>query len=45
MPHPQDTAIAHVATLAGGEPADPSWRVTLHLHPAGSWPGHRSCSS
>jgi hypothetical protein len=22
-------AIAHVATLATGEPADPSWRVTL----------------
>jgi Protein of unknown function (DUF3626) len=33
MPHPQDEAIAHVATLAGGEPADPSWRVTLHFHP------------
>jgi hypothetical protein len=33
MPHPQDTAIAHVATLAGGGPADPSWRVTLHFHP------------
>lgn len=33
MPHPQDTAIAHVAALAAGEPADPSWRVTLHFHP------------
>ena len=33
MPHPQDKAIAHVATRAGGEPADPSWRVTLHFHP------------
>ena len=33
MPHPQDKAIAHVATLAAGEPADPSWRVTLHFHP------------
>jgi hypothetical protein len=33
MPHPQDKAIAHVAALAGGEAADPSWRVTLHFHP------------
>lgn len=33
MPHPQDKAIAHVTTLAGGGPADPSWRVTLHFHP------------
>jgi Protein of unknown function (DUF3626) len=33
MPHPQDKAIAHVAELAAGEPADPSWRVTLHFHP------------
>ena len=33
MPHPQDKAIAHVATLAAGKPADPSWRVTLHFHP------------
>jgi hypothetical protein len=22
-----------VTTLATGEPADPSWRVTLHFHP------------
>jgi hypothetical protein len=33
MPHPQDKAIAHVTKLAAGEPADPSWRVTLHFHP------------
>jgi hypothetical protein len=33
MRHPQDKAIAHVATLAAREPADPSWRVTLHFHP------------
>jgi Protein of unknown function (DUF3626) len=33
MPLPQDRAIAHVATLAAGGPADPSWRVTLHFHP------------
>lgn len=33
MPHPQDKAIAHVAALAAGEPADPAWRVTLHFHP------------
>jgi hypothetical protein len=33
MPHPQDKAIAHVAALAAGGPADPSWRVTLHFHP------------
>ncbi|MGH3263424.1 MAG: hypothetical protein ACRDNS_15685 [Trebonia sp.] len=33
MPNPQDTAIAHVAMLAAGGPADPSWRVTLHFHP------------
>lgn len=26
-------AIAHVATLADGGPADPSWRVTPHFHP------------
>ena len=31
--HPQEKAIAHVATLAAGEPPDPSWRVTLHFHP------------
>lgn len=33
MPHPYELAIAHVATLAAGEPVDPSWRVTLHFHP------------
>jgi hypothetical protein len=33
MPQPQDQAIAHVAALADGGPADPSWRVTLHFHP------------
>ena len=32
MPHPQEKAIAH-AELSAGEPADPSWRVTLHFHP------------
>ena len=30
---PFQKAIAHVATLAEGGPADPSWRVTLHFHP------------
>jgi hypothetical protein len=29
----QGKAIAHVTTLATGQPADPSWRVTLHFHP------------
>jgi hypothetical protein len=33
MPDPQERAIAHVTTLATGEPVDPSWRVTLHFHP------------
>jgi hypothetical protein len=33
MPHPQERAIAHVASLAAGEPVDPSLRVTLHFHP------------
>jgi hypothetical protein len=33
MHYPHAKAIAHVATLAAGEPADPSWRVTLHFHP------------
>ncbi len=33
MPQPQEAAIAHVATPATGEPADPAWRVTLHFHP------------
>jgi len=26
-------AVEHVAALSAGEPADPSWRVTLHFHP------------
>jgi hypothetical protein len=26
-------ALAHVAGAADGDPADPSWRVTLHFHP------------
>lgn len=29
----QDRAIAHVSSLAQGEPIDPSLRVTLHFHP------------
>jgi hypothetical protein len=33
MPHPQERAIAHVTSLAAGEPADASWRVTMHFHP------------
>jgi Protein of unknown function (DUF3626) len=33
MPRSQERAIAYVAMLATGEPADPSWRVTLHFHP------------
>ena len=33
MPHSPEQAIAHVTTLATGEPIDPSWRVTLHFHP------------
>ena len=33
MPHPQQRAIAHVTSLATGEPVDPSLRVTLHFHP------------
>jgi hypothetical protein len=33
MSPPHSRAIAHVTTLATGEPADPSWRVTLHFHP------------
>jgi Protein of unknown function (DUF3626) len=33
MPHPHERAIAYVATLATGEPVDPSLRVTLHFHP------------
>jgi Protein of unknown function (DUF3626) len=30
---PDRLAIAHVEGLATGEPADPTWRVTLHFHP------------
>jgi hypothetical protein len=30
---PDKRAIAHVAVLADGGPADPAWRVTLHFHP------------
>ena len=33
MPCPRERAIAHVTKLATGEPADPSWRATLHFHP------------
>ena len=33
MAQPHDRAIAHIATLAAGDPADPAWRVTLHFHP------------
>jgi hypothetical protein len=33
MAHPQERAIAHVRSLATGESADPSLRVTLHFHP------------
>ena len=33
MPHLQERAIAHVTSLATGEPVDPSLRVTLHFHP------------
>ncbi|MGW5362051.1 DUF3626 domain-containing protein [Actinopolymorpha pittospori] len=33
MSHPQRRAIAHVASLAEGEPVDASFRVTLHFHP------------
>lgn len=33
MAQPHERAIAHVAGLADGGPADPAWRVTLHFHP------------
>jgi hypothetical protein len=33
MAQPRDRAIAHVARLADGGPADPAWRVTVHFHP------------
>jgi len=28
-----EEALEHVAGAATGDPADPSWRVTLHFHP------------
>jgi hypothetical protein len=33
MSHPHERAIAHVTSLATGEPVDPSLRVTVHFHP------------
>jgi len=33
MTQPHERAIAHVAGVADGGPADPAWRVTLHFHP------------
>ena len=33
MARAHEAAIAHVARLADGGPADPAWRVTLHFHP------------
>lgn len=33
MPSPQQKALARIASLADGGPADPVWRVTLHFHP------------
>jgi Protein of unknown function (DUF3626) len=33
MAPPHVRALAHVTSLATGEPADPSLRVTLHFHP------------
>ncbi|WP_370935633.1 DUF3626 domain-containing protein [Amycolatopsis sp. cg13] len=30
---PWERAVAHVAALATGGPANPAWRVTLHFHP------------
>lgn len=33
MTRPHERAIAHVAKLADGGPADPAWRVTVHFHP------------
>jgi len=33
MRHPVERAIAHVTSLATGEPVDRSLRVTLHFHP------------
>ena len=31
--HAYEQALEHVARAASGDPADPSWRVTLHFHP------------
>jgi Protein of unknown function (DUF3626) len=31
--HRYEEALEHVAGVATGDPADPSWRVTLHFHP------------
>jgi hypothetical protein len=31
--HRNEEALEHVARAADGDPADPSWRVTLHFHP------------
>jgi len=33
MALPHEKAIARIATLATGDPVNPSWRVTLHFHP------------
>jgi hypothetical protein len=33
MSQPWERAIAHVTSLATGEPVDPAWRVNLHFHP------------
>jgi hypothetical protein len=33
MEHPHQRALEHVAAMADGDLADPSWRVTLHFHP------------
>lgn len=29
----RERALTHVRALSAGEPADPSWRATLHFHP------------
>lgn len=33
MRHQHEQALEYVAGAANGDPADPSWRVTLHFHP------------
>jgi hypothetical protein len=33
MGHACGKALKHVAAVADGSPADPTWRVTLHFHP------------